>query len=207
MVGELIMLPVRVGVRATRLWFRALEETISITSSATERVIGRLASRSPNGAGEASAQERALAEVGPSPSGDEPRTSTDGGTPAPARPSRRSRRDPRSAPRPRAEPAPSAEPAVAQVHVSEEPVLVEELAEPGAEEGAGAEVHVDPPWDGYERMNAKHVISRLATAEPTELAAVQLYEASNRRRQTIMTAVERELRKANTSGSRSNQRR
>src|SRR5689334_19972782 len=33
-------------------------------------------------------------------------------------------------------------------HISEEPELVEEFAEPGAEDGAGAEVHVQEPWDG-----------------------------------------------------------
>jgi hypothetical protein len=90
--------------------------------------------------------------------------------------------------------------------VSEEPELVEEFAEPGAEQGAGAEVHVDPPWDDYERMNARQVISRIASADPAKLAAVQLYEGSNRRRQTILNAVERELRTANGRGSRTNQR-
>src|SRR4051794_19696332 len=32
-------------------------------------------------------------------------------------------------------------------HVDEDPVLVAEAAEAGAEDGAGAELHVDPPWD------------------------------------------------------------
>jgi hypothetical protein len=95
---------------------------------------------------------------------------------------------------------------VAPVHVSEEPELVEELAEPGAEQGAGAEVHVAPPWDDYDRMNARQIISRIASADPAELAAVQLYESTNRRRRTILNAVERELRINNGSGSRTNQR-
>jgi hypothetical protein len=201
MVGDLVMLPVRVGVRVTRLWFRAVEETVSITSSATGRVIDLLASRSSNGAGsEALPREGAVAEAGSSASEGQLRTSPDGRTQAPARPSRPVQRDPRSSAPARAVPA--AEP----VHVSEEPRLVEEFAEPGAEQGAGAEVHVDPPWDGYEQMNAKQVISRLATADRAELAAVQLFERGNRRRQTILNAVERELRNPNASGSRSNQR-
>jgi hypothetical protein len=78
--------------------------------------------------------------------------------------------------------------------VSQEPELVEELAEPGAEDGAGPEVHVEVPWDGYERMNAKDVIARLAGSTPAELAAVALYEHGNRRRHTVLAAVERELR-------------
>jgi hypothetical protein len=90
--------------------------------------------------------------------------------------------------------------------VSEEPELVEELAEPGAEQGAGAEVHVAPPWDDYDRLSARQVISRIASGDPAELAAVQLYESTNRCRQTILNAVERELKITNGSGSHTNQR-
>ncbi|HEY2653651.1 MAG TPA: hypothetical protein VGI50_17140 [Solirubrobacteraceae bacterium] len=165
MVGELIMLPVRVGVRATRLWFRAVEETFSITTSAAGRLIEVLGSGGSDG-----------------PPLRAPRASE----PAPARPA--PAREIRSAPAP--------------VHVSEQPVLVEEFAEPGAEDGAGAEVHVNPPWDGYERMTAKQVIARLASADAAELAAVELYEATSRRRQTILGAAERELRRVNGTGGK-----
>ena len=92
-------------------------------------------------------------------------------------------------------PAPSAE--SEPIHVSEEPALVEELAEPGAEDGAGAEVHVVEPWEGYAGMNAREIVSRLAGASPAELAAIQLYESSHRKRQTILNAVQRELRSGN----------
>jgi hypothetical protein len=87
-----------------------------------------------------------------------------------------------------------AEPAPPPAHVSEEPAIVEEFAEPGAEEGAGAEVHIAAPWDGYDEMNAKNVIARLAHATDAELAAVQLYEAAGRGRESVLAAVERELR-------------
>jgi hypothetical protein len=107
---------------------------------------------------------------------------------------------------PRAHPAPSGPSSDEPAHVSEEPELVEEFAEPGAEEGAGAEVHVDPPWDGYELMNAKQVISRLASADPAELAAVELYEGTHRRRQTILNSAERELRRGSGSGSQTQER-
>src|SRR5437588_288647 len=76
-------------------------------------------------------------------------------------------------------------------HVSEEPALVEDLAEPGAEDGAGAEVHIHEPRDGYARMNAKQIMTRLGAATPAEHAAVQLYEGSHRRRQPILNAVQR----------------
>lgn len=79
-------------------------------------------------------------------------------------------------------------------HVSEEPVLVEESAEPGAEEGAGASVHVREPWDGYQRMNAREVIARCGEATMAQLVAVQLYESGHRNRQTVLQAVAREMK-------------
>jgi hypothetical protein len=79
-------------------------------------------------------------------------------------------------------------------HVSEEPELVLESAAPGAEEGAGASVTVREPWEGYARMNARTVISRLAQATKAELAAVELYERGHRGRRTVLDAVKRELR-------------
>lgn len=82
-------------------------------------------------------------------------------------------------------------------HVSEEPELVREEAEPGAEEGAGAEVTVTEPWEGYGRMNAREVIARARSASVAELAAVRLYESGHRSRQTVLTAVDRELKTAN----------
>ena len=73
-------------------------------------------------------------------------------------------------------------------------MLVREEAEPGAEDGAGAQIRIAEPWDGYRQMSAKDVIARLADATPAELAAVQLYETSNRHRQTVLTAVGRALK-------------
>ena len=106
-------------------------------------------------------------------------------------------RVPDIAPPPEPEPPPPAEP----VHVSEEPELVQEVAEPGAEDGAGAAVTVREPWPGYSRMTAKQVIERLADATPAELAAVQLYESINRDRQTVRAAAERNLKSKTGRGS------
>jgi hypothetical protein len=101
------------------------------------------------------------------------------------------------APPPEPEPPPPPEPQ----HVSEEPELVQEVAEPGAEDGAGAAVTVDEPWPGYARMTAKQVIERLADATPAELAAIQLYESLNRDRQTVRAAAERNLKLKSGRGS------
>ncbi len=76
-------------------------------------------------------------------------------------------------------------------HVSEERVLVDEVAEPGAEDGAGAEVHVDEPWENYDLLGAADVIDQITGAPTAVLAAVELYEQSHRRRKTVLEAVER----------------
>jgi len=78
--------------------------------------------------------------------------------------------------------------------VSEEPELVQELAEPGAEGGAGPELHVREPWKGYREMSAREVTARLTDMPAAELAAVELYETSHQGRQTILDAVARQLR-------------
>ena len=88
------------------------------------------------------------------------------------------------------EPAPAAEPE-APAHLDEEPELVAEFSDPGAEEGAGPEIHVEEPWEGYRQMSAADIRDRLGIANAAELAVVQLYESGNRSRQTVLDAVER----------------
>jgi hypothetical protein len=95
-----------------------------------------------------------------------------------------------------AEPGLGAVPAVAPAPVSEEPELVDSYAEPGAEDGPGASVHVAEPWKGYGHMTADDVVARLAAASPEELAAVELYERLHRGRRTVLTAAARRLRGA-----------
>lgn len=98
-------------------------------------------------------------------------------------------------------PPPPSPPPAPPPHVSEEPELVREVAEPGAEDGAGASIHVAEPWPGYSAMTAKDVIARLADATPAELAAVELYEGINRDRQTVRAAAERYLKTKTGRGS------
>jgi len=56
---------------------------------------------------------------------------------------------PASVPTAPATPEVETAPKAAPTHVSEEVRLVEAFAEPGAEEGAGAAVHMVEPWKGY----------------------------------------------------------
>jgi hypothetical protein len=170
MVGELMTLPLRVGVRATQLWLRAVEETVALVAGATDRLLGKAAPPS------ASPPPASTPEAPPTP--EVPATAEASVIDAPPR-----------------EPEP--------VHVSEEPEVVEEVADPGAEDGAGAAVHVDAPWEGYDELRASDVIERLAGASNAELAAIQLYESERKGRATVLHAVERELRISTGSGSQS----
>jgi hypothetical protein len=88
------------------------------------------------------------------------------------------------------------------VHIDTEPELVGEFAEPGAEEGAGPEIHVDEPWEGYRQMRAADIRDRVVVAGPEELAVIQLYEGAHRRRRMVLDAVERRSKElANTPGA------
>jgi hypothetical protein len=79
-------------------------------------------------------------------------------------------------------------------HVDEEVVLVAEVAEEGAEEGAGAELHIDEPWEGYDKMTAPQINDRLAVATAELAATVELYESAGKARRTVLEAAERALR-------------
>jgi hypothetical protein len=71
-------------------------------------------------------------------------------------------------------------------HVSEEPELVAEVADRGAEEGAGAEVHVDEPWEGYDRMTAAAIKGRLRMEGAAVAGTVRLYEAAHKGRSSVL---------------------
>lgn len=79
-------------------------------------------------------------------------------------------------------------------HVTEEATLAGESADAGAEEGAGPEVAVAPPWPGYHRMRARDVVDRLGGADADLAAAVRLYEASTKNRKTVLQAAARVTR-------------
>lgn len=108
--------------------------------------------------------------------------------PAPLRARPRRRRPQRRTPVP-PPPSPRAK------EVDEEPVLTAEFAEEGAEDGAGAQVHIDEPWAGYAQMRVPEIQDRVAHGTQAELAAVQLYEVAHRNRKTIIDAVTASMRR------------
>jgi len=106
---------------------------------------------------------------------------------------------PPSAPPRTAEPVPTpaaAEPAPVQAvadHVDREAVVVAESADPGAADGAGAQIRIAEPWKGYGKLTAKEINDRLATESPASLAVARLYEAAHRNRVTVLKEIDRRL--------------
>jgi hypothetical protein len=98
--------------------------------------------------------------------------------------------------RPTPEPAPEPEPA----HVDEGATVVAEFAEEGAEDGAGAEIDLAEPWEGYDRLHADELVDHLSGASDETLAAVALYERSTRSRPSVIEAAEEQLRRRAPSG-------
>lgn len=198
MVGQLITFPLRAGVFGARLLFRATEEVTERVTSGALSVVSVL-TRDDSSARSTPATDATDREREPERDQREPTPTRDPRSQAtgPVQPQPEAR--PPAAPieRPTAPPEPAPQPA----HVSEEPELVREEAERGAEDGAGAAVTVLAPWDGYERMSAREVIARLATSNAAELAAVSLYESRNRSRQSVLDAVQRQLKTANGGDS------
>ena len=104
-----------------------------------------------------------------------------------------------TAPDPAATPAPeaprrSSDPTPGEVAAAREALREAEGEDPVASVGpaahAGPEIHLDPPWEGYDAMALDEVLGRLQAADPTTLAAVRLYESTHESRQAILLATE-----------------
>lgn len=174
MAGKLITLPLRVWFQSARLLTRAGVGAAERAVSLAGQTLGRNGSSTAHGSASAAPGWR-------EDSIEQPVTPVDVEHPQ-VEPERR--------------PAPEPPPVQEPVHVSEEPELVREEAEPGAEDGAGAQLTVMEPWNGYARMNAREVIARAQQADTAELAAVRLYESRHRSRQTVLATVDRRLKLA-----------
>jgi hypothetical protein len=171
MSGSLVLLPLRLGLRATGLAVRGVREI-------AERVAGLAGLTSDPAPAPDFDAAPAVAPTRTEPPARPTQTQTAGTLP----PLHESEAIDYDAPE-KAEPA----------HVDAGAELVEEVAEAGAEDGAGAQVRVAEPWDGFAVMRAADVIERVGQASPAELAAIELYELSTRKRQTVIAAAQREL--------------
>jgi hypothetical protein len=173
---DLISLPLRLG-------FKATTSAARLAWGAAEQLAGLLSSR-----GEPESSARAPRKADAAPRIVDAREQAAARTAAPVE-SQPPEPVLRSLPSVAREPGPEPGPA----HVEAAVELVAEVADPGAEEGAGPEIEVAAPWDGYDRLTAADVADRVAAASPAELGVVALYERANRRRQTVLRAVERRL--------------
>ncbi|HEV7585468.1 MAG TPA: hypothetical protein VGO14_06780 [Solirubrobacteraceae bacterium] len=80
--------------------------------------------------------------------------------------------------------------------------LVAESHDDGASDGAGAHVHIEPPWKRYTRMKAAEITARLTGEADAVVSVVLLYESTHQGRKTVIAAAERELARRTLSASR-----
>ena len=186
MLGQAVHLSVRVGRVAVGLTIDAVAGVASVLRG----MLDYDAERGPNEPSIAS-EGPALASEGPALASDRPAFASEGPPLASDRP----------APRPVApqtSPGPveamTLTPAPDPAHIESESELVAERADPGAADGAGAELTVEEPWSGYSAMNAADIIDRVPTLSDAELAVSQLYEATHRQRRTVLAALDSRLK-------------
>lgn len=212
MTQKLLTLPFRIGFGAARTAFDISAKTLDISTSLVETAIGIIRPGSHETEHQESTASRASGAATASPTR----------PPTPTRPPSESRetRDDRSresrvnghpttptfpppAPTPATVTPPDQQPdtplipehdAIKTINETDEEEVVAEFAEPGAEEGAGAQLEVEEPWEGYAAMNAGTVIDRLNQADPAQLALVELYEQTHKNRQTVLSAAAKRLR-------------
>lgn len=91
-------------------------------------------------------------------------------------------------------PEPHRPPPAAPVRGNGAPPGPVEVVPDHAEHGVGPELHVDPPWDGYDEMTAPEIRDRLVVGDPVLAAAVDLYETTHKSRRTVIDAAERALK-------------
>ena len=192
MFREMITLPIRAGVCATRLAVHITARAAGAALGITRLAFGSTEPEEPD----ASVEVGVVIVSSPAPA-----EATAIVAPTPPEPALEP--VPTAVTAPEVAPAPEGQgPAeIPPEHVSEGLHFVEAFAEPGAEEGAGAAVHVREPWRDYAQMTADEVIGRLVDATPEELAAVTLYEGAHRRRKTVLAAARRQLQAASASQS------
>ena len=88
-------------------------------------------------------------------------------------------------------PLTEAEAAAKTVDDSDE--LVGEFAEAGAEDGAGAALNFEEPWEGYRHQTVDEITGRISELDAAGLAMLELFESAHKGRKTVLEAAERRL--------------
>src|SRR6185312_16230745 len=214
-LGSILTRQYRFATRGVKITLRAAQQAVDVAGGVVGEVAGRIGLGNGHGKSDDVVTGTVVSEAEPRPEPPEPRPAAPKrpAAPEPAPPPPAAEATPAPEPRPAApEPAPPAPAAQTgpapssesePAHVSTEPELVEELADPGAEDGAGAEVRVvGEPWPGYRHLKARDVIARLPSATREELAAVALFETAGANRKSVVAAAERALKQATPPGGR-----
>ncbi len=188
MSPKLVSLPVRIGLRVTRT---TLKLSVKLAGAAAGVVVHRVESQFSSPQPAASAPE----SDEPAPAGSaEP-------SPAPA-PEDRSVLVEEDVVAPDEQPQTPLTPHDAAVKtIDDEDEVVAEFAEPGAEDGAGAQLHLEEPWEGYDCETADAVNERIANADVAELAFLELYEQSHKQRKTVLHAAAQRLQELSPSNA------
>jgi hypothetical protein len=71
-------------------------------------------------------------------------------------------------------------------HVDSEPELAYEA---GPADDPGASIHVDAPWEDYDRLRAADIVARLRSADDATRAVVRLYEQQGKARSSVLAAT------------------
>ena len=184
MFGSLLTQPLRIATRGVQITVNGAHAAVELVEGLVGLIAARLIGRNGHHAGDGETADTAAWREAAASAASEP---------APPAPTPEETAPP--APTPEA-PAPAPSLFASTGHIDDEAELVEETADPGAEDGAGAQLRIAEPWDGYRTMKAADIIDRLATASPEELAAVELYELAERNRKSVVAAAQRALKLA-----------
>jgi hypothetical protein len=219
-MSSLISLPLRIGVRTARASLQATRDLADL-GLATLELLGRALGQEPPGADEIDVDIDLEVELSSDHDGEEfapraapkpapsPPPAPVGSPVAPAPPVAEPEAPftPPPPPPPPAGPVQPVPPLSAvqdtavdiglepEEHSPDERELVEEFADAGAEDGAGATFRIAAPFDGYDELRAPDVIARLPGVDAAELGETELYERTHRARRTVLDALARELRR------------
>ena len=198
MLGSILTRQYRFATRGIQITLHTARQAIGVAEGVVGDVADRLGLH--NGHDESDVVTGTVVpEAAPRTEPPEPRPAPRAPRPAPPaarEPAPPPMREPAPPPAREPTPPPSPEPVPEPAHVSSEPELVEAFSEPGAEDGAGAQVRVAEPWPGYRHLKARDVVARLPTATREELAAVELFELAGANRKSVVVAAQRALKQA-----------
>ena len=191
MFPKVVSVPLRIGLSATRT-------TLTLSAKLAVYVAGEVV-------------HVAQSQFGSSPTQTSTRPAPAPARPAPARPAAPTPSNGASAaPAPASPPAPLNGEVVSPIEaypdtpltreeadaktIDDTDEVVAEFAEAGAEDGAGAQIAFDEPWEGYDSANVEAVTAHLASADAAELAVVELYEQTHKARKTVLDAAAKRLK-------------